>query len=523
MAEEARKAEAKARMAELEAAKAEEARLKAEADARAQAEADAANKEAKAAREAQQAADSAAAEADAAAAAAAAAADADAAAKRQEDVDRWAAAVAKFTAAADAILAEPGAVDALERIAAAALGALEEGEPGGGEAGAVLCLGGGGDKGTLRVLAATEERSPGGLQPGAEEPAFGDKAGGVSAATHGMIAGGAPTADVDGVRLAALSTASGGGTLGALLSGGDGGRPPAVPAEFLSMMATALGPVLDRAYRGGKLYGLAGVAKYWLDNLCEGGLSSVEWDAGSAPATTGDHHLHITDPDGGAHLGSIVVVVKPGASLNAFMTDMIEVTKGLMQEAADDLLALGMGDGEPDWLPEGLKGLKGKTADFAARCALLVKLVAYVRDLLLKTLTKDTIGELKSYNSPPEAVKLVMQGVLLLINRAAKLADLPEWKECRGKIDLDIVKECAAFDASLKGHKKQWVESKKASKGLTSDEVAKKGSAAVQVFQKWVEIQRVVRHIAEQLRKEAKEAGAGDQGAADDEEEEEEE
>lgn len=77
-----------------------------------------------------------------------------------------------------------------------------------------------------------------------------------------------------------------------------------------------------------------------------------------------------------------------------------------------------------------------------------------------------------------------MQSVLLLIARIKQLKDAPEWKEVRGKIDQELVKECEGFDASLKGHKRQWVECKKASKGLTSDEVLKRGSAAVQVFQK---------------------------------------
>ena len=76
---------------------------------------------------------------------------------------------------------------------------------------------------------------------------------------------------------------------------------------------------------------------------------------------------------------------------------------------------------------------------------------------------------------------------------------------------------------------RRWVESKKAAKGLKSEDVAKKGSKAVQVFQKWVEICRLVRHFAQALRDEAAGEKEGEEGAGialgeeEDEEEEEEE
>ena len=44
---------------------------------------------------------------------------------------------------------------------------------------------------------------------------------------------------------------------------------------------------------------------------------------------------------------------------------------------------------------------------------------------------------------------------------------------------------------------------RRATRGLTSDEVLRKGSKAVQVFQKWVEACRLVRFVCEQLRGEA--------------------
>ena len=46
-------------------------------------------------------------------------------------------------------------------------------------------------------------------------------------------------------------------------------------------------------------------------------------------------------------------------------------------------------------------------------------------------------------------------------------------------------------------------QAKRATRGLSSDEVLRKGSKAVQVFQKWVEACRLVRFICEQLRGEA--------------------
>ena len=199
------------------------------------------------------------------------------------------------------------------------------------------------------------------------------------------------------------------------------------------------------------------------------------------------------------------------------------MTAELLQLAADDVLALGMGDGEPTWLPDGMKGQKGlRNGKLAARMALPGRLMGYGRKLVGE-LTKDLISELKSYNSPPEAVFRVMSSVVLLVDRVKLGKDLGEWKDCKPKIDMDLVKECSAFDASLKGHKRQWVECRKASKGLTSDEVLKRGSAAVQSFQKWVEVQRLVRHISQELRKEAKAEAEGDDDADEEEEEEEEE
>ena len=85
------------------------------------------------------------------------------------------------------------------------------------------------------------------------------------------------------------------------------------------------------------------------------------------------------------------------------------------------------------------------------------KLMAYARELLGSMPPKDLIGEIKSYNSPPDAVKAVMSGVVLLVGRVKALKDCPEWKDVRVHIENALVGECHAFDASVKGKKKPWV------------------------------------------------------------------
>jgi len=356
-----------------------------------------------------------------------------------------------------------------------------------------------------------------------EESEFGERAADVSAAVHSMIAGGEVLADVGGVCVGALRDERG-ECFGALASGGDGGRPPAVPAEFVRLMMTKLGPLLESAWKVLKLNTLADTTQFWLNGVCEDNLDGVDWQLAAAagePPPAGDHVLSVTD-GAGNRLGSLIVRVKAGATLNKFMVEMLAVTADLLQQAADDVLGLGMGDGVPEWLPAGIKDLNGRVGRMAAKMAIPGKLMRYAATLI-GGLSKDAISEIKSYGSPPEAVVRVMQSVMLLLDRAKFHKDVPEWKDVRGKVDMDLVKDCAAFDASLKGHKRQWVECRKASKGLTSDEVLKKGSAAVQIFQKWVEVQRLVRHIAQEMRKEAKVDAEADDGDQEEEEEEEEE
>ena len=104
--------------------------------------------------------------------------------------------------------------------------------------------------------------------------------------------------------------------------------------------------------------------------------------------------------------------------------------------------------------------------------------MAYVREKMSSMPLKDLIGELKSYNQPPEVVTQVMQGVLLLVGRVKSVKDAPEWRKgVHQQMNDPLVKECLALDASAQGRNKAWLESKKATKSLTSDEVLKRGGA----------------------------------------------
>jgi len=183
------------------------------------------------------------------------------------------------------------------------------------------------------------------------------------------------------------------------------------------------------------------VTKFWLECLCEGSLGSIEWIAGGAPYSGPDYALHLSDKNG--HIGSFVVHLKEGAELNTFMKDMLDVTGDMVQASLDDLDDLKMGDGEPDWMPEGMKGIKGlRNGKMAARMALPGKLMKYARSLLTDMPLKDLIGEIKSYNSPPETVVHVMKGVVLLVNRVKLLKDLPDWASTRKEVNDALVKEC---------------------------------------------------------------------------------
>ena len=321
-AEEKKKAEDAKRRAELEAKKAEEAAAKAAAEAAEAAAEEERKKKAKAEREAAEAAEAAAKAAGDEEAARLAAMNAEEAAKHAADLERWGPAVQRVVDAATALLADPSAADVMEAIAAKALEELSEGEPGLGDAGGVFVMSDGGAKGALRVLAATEGRTPGGVKAATDEADFPEKAADVVAAVHSMIGGGERLADVGGISLGALLDDKG-GCFGGFASGGDGGRPPAVPAEFVRLMSGAIGPLIAAAWRNLKLATLAETTQFWLSGVCEDALESAEWIVGAGDPA-GDHLMPISDAEG-RKLGSVVLKVKAGAQLNAFMEEMIKV------------------------------------------------------------------------------------------------------------------------------------------------------------------------------------------------------
>ena len=142
-----------------------------------------------------------------------------------------------------------------------------------------------------------------------------------------------------------------------------------------------LRPLSDcgRAFKKLKLNDLTDVTKFWLESLCEGAVASVQWVEGAYDGT--DFTIGLTDKNG--QMGSFVVKLKDGAELNPFMKDMLEVTGDMVQQAADDLDGVKMDDGEPDWVPEGMKGVKGlRGGKMAAKMALPSKLVKYARSVI---------------------------------------------------------------------------------------------------------------------------------------------
>mmetsp|Transcript_27407 Transcript_27407/g.69907 ORF Transcript_27407/g.69907 Transcript_27407/m.69907 type:complete len:381 (-) Transcript_27407:75-1217(-) len=355
--------------------------------------------------------------------------------------------------------------------------------------------------GTFFTLAATETASAHGASAGA--PFEGDGAtavrGAMSAGEGALPAGGTVVALREG----------NGHVFGGLLSGA-----PAVPTEFLQMMAEALGLGIERAWRQAKLDGLMEIATMWVSDVCEGDkrLQSAVWHAGDASVVGGGTmRLDLTAADGGP-AGALVVTCKAGAELNKYMTEILEVTGRLLQEAIGEIAALHIGD-PFSWLPEGIAG-----AENASRLLLPYKLQLYARKVLGE-LDPKLIAELKSYNDPPPSVYRTCLGVYLLLGRKGK--DLGEWSKVRAELKEAIIGEMLAFDAMAKGKKKPWADSRKATKGLSSDEVFKKGSLPVQVMFKWLEIERVVRKVCVKLRKEeaaeAAEGGEGDEELTQDE------
>ena len=336
--------------------------------------------------------------------------------------------------------------------------------------------------------------------------------------------GGRPVFNAEGVGLGALCEPLKGRAFGSLCSGGVEGRGR-VPDEFLGMMTAAMGELLDAAWRNARLLELVDVAQSFFDTLFDGDDrldGEPEWRSGEGPSAKGGGHGGKTK-DGNAYeislknlkggsaynmfgptAGTIRINIKDGAALNESLEDALMVTAQMLSEVKRDLDQLGPGDPLPDWVP---KGLLDSTSSLdrakLLKLALPQRMLQYAKDKLAAIPIKDLVGELKSYKTPPEAVTRVMQGVILLIGRAETHKDIPEWmKGVQQQMNAPMVKDCLSFDASIEGRQKAWNESNKATKGLSVEEVLKRGSAAVQIFQKWVESCRLVRLVCEDLRAE---------------------
>jgi len=415
--------------------------------------------------------------------------------------------------------------DALNKIAAEALTQLAEGEPGMGDAGAVLMLSES-SKDAFEVRAVTAS-PPCKLVDGSLEPAFPEGAITLAEGAHSARATSGALTEVDGMGVATLRAPGTGKLFGVLVSGDANGRGGRVPDEFLTMMSSSLGRLLDRAWRKAKMLELVDVARQWIESVCEGRLEQtpLAFTSDAPPAEGGGagvHELGIERRGSAGWWGTLHVVARAGPALNETMVDAIQLCGEVLQQAADELESMAHGDASPEWTPASLLELPGiDSGRIAAQLRLPLKILDHVQATMAKMSWKDLIGELKSYKSPPPVVVQVMRGVLTLLAKAKTCKELPEWKEVHAHIELPLVKAVREFDPTLKGGKTRWIETKKAIKDLTSDEVLKRGSAAVQVFQKWIEACRLVRSVCQQLRKDAA-AAEGAVPAPEDAEEEEE-
>ena len=307
-------------------------------------------------------------------------------AQREADLERWSAAVAASVAVGEAAFAA-GDPRAIELMMEEALRQLEEGEPGLGDAGCAL-MKSDEQRGQL-VVAAAHGRAPGGVAAAMHEETFPASAGALSATAHqhlaGFAAGGGGelvVSDPEGVGVGALTESHGGRAFGVLCSGGKQGRGR-VPDEFLAMMSAAVGPLADRIWRAHRLEGFVEVAKMWIETLCEGDsrLAGVEWLLGAGPedgkgdgtpsADGSRYELGLTNAWDGAVAGTLRVTLKDGATLNESMMELMRASSTMLREIKADLDSLMMGEAFPDWIPEGLRGMKMDMSKVAFRVALV--------------------------------------------------------------------------------------------------------------------------------------------------------
>lgn len=131
----------------------------------------------------------------------------------------------------------------------------------------------------------------------------------------------------------------------------------------------------------------------------------------------------------------------------------------------------------------------------AVRLLLPRRLQAQVGSSLDSLSLRDALAELKSYKSPPQNVHRVVVGVLCLLGH--RLSALTAWANVQPHLKRELQRQMLDFDAAAQqSNQTAWADSTKATLGLTSEEVLKKGSLAVQTMLKWLEVNRLTRHEA---------------------------
>ena len=115
---------------------------------------------------------------------------------------------------------------------------------------------------------------------------------------------------------------------------------------------------------------------------------------------------------------------------------------------------------------------------------------------------KAALAELRSYRDPPKVVLQVVAAVVCLLSLSRLPGGrLPPWSQLRGHLKSSLTRRMLDFDAAdAAADESAWAESAAASDGLTSDDVWRKGSLAVQMMLRWLEVTRLTRREAAAAR-----------------------
>jgi len=107
---------------------------------------------------------------------------------------------------------------------------------------------------------------------------------------------------------------------------------------------------------------------------------------------------------------------------------------------------------------------------------------------------KAALAELRSYRTPPEAVRKTLAGVLCVLGRGPRAA-FTLWDGVKPHLRPALLAEMRSFEPAREGAPAApWAESLAATGGLTSDEVHRRGSLAVVAMLRWLEVARLTRN-----------------------------